>query len=229
MANVDREIWRWVVGYEGLYMASNHGRVMSVPITQERSNRKYHKSGMEVTHHDNGRGYRVLSLYRNGVQDQRTVHRLVAEAFIDNPKNLPEVNHKDGNKANNDVKNLEWVTKSENVQHAVAELDAFGFNRTLTEEQVIAIREDTRTEAEIGKEYGLCQKTINAIKTGKTYKSFGGTTKRVGRERQRKLTREQILDIRTSKLSGVELAKKYGFSAPTICKIRRGERYKEVE
>ena len=77
--------------------------------------------------------------------------------------------------------------------------------------------------------YGLRQETINAIRTGKTYKAFGGTTKRVGRERQRKLTREQILDIRTSELSGVELAEKYGVSAPTICKIRRGEQYKEVE
>lgn len=226
---MDKEIWRLVVGYEGLYMVSSYGRVMSVPITQERNNRTYHKSGTEIAHHDNGRGYRVLSLCRNGVQDQRTVHRLVAEAFIDNPKNLPEVNHKDGNKSNNEVKNLEWVTKSENVRHAITELDAFGFNRTLTEEQVIAIREDTRTEAEIGKEYGLSQRTINAIRTGKTYKSFGGPTGRVGRKRQRKLTREQVLDIRTSELSGVELAEKYGVSAPTICKIRRGERYKEVE
>lgn len=210
-------------------MVSSYGRVMSVPITQERNNRAYHKSGTEITHHDNGRGYRVLSLYRNGVQDQRTVHRLVAEAFIDNPKNLPEVNHKDGNKSNNKVKNLEWVTKSENVQHAVTELDAFWFNRTLTEEQVIAIREDTRTEAEIGKEYGLSQGTINAIKTGMTYKLFGGPIGRAGRKRQRKLTREQVLDIRTSELSGIELAEKYGVSAPTICKIKRGERYKEGE
>ena len=225
---MDRELWHWVVGYEGLYMVSNHGNVMSVPCEQKRGNHSYNKVGMKVLSHDNGRGYRVISLYRKGVQYQTTVHRLVAEAFIPNPDNLPEVNHKDGNKANNKVENLEWVTKSENMQHASRELDALGFNRTLTEEQVMAIRNDTRPESEIGDEYGLTQSTINSIRIGKTYKSYGGPIQRVGRSKQRKLTREQVIDIRTSKLSGIQLAEKYSIATSTVSKIKNGERYKEI-
>lgn len=225
---MDKEVWRWVVGYEGLYMVSNKGRVMSVPRIKQTKNRRYGKSGMEIAHHDNGNGYRILTLSRDGVHDQRSVHRLVAEAFIPNPSNLPEVNHKDGDKANNQVENLEWVTKSENMQHASRELDALGFNRTLTEEQVIAIRNDARTEREIGNEYGLAQSVINRIRVGKTYKSYGGPIQKVGRSKQRKLTREQVIDIRTGKLSGIQLAEKYGVATSTISKIKNGKRYKEI-
>lgn len=209
-------------------MVSNKGRVMSVPCIKQMKNREYCKSGMEIIHHDNGKGYRILSLSRDGVHDQRSVHRLVAEAFIPNPSNLPEVNHKDGNKANNQVENLEWVTKSENMKHASRELDALGFNRTLTEEQVMAIRNDTRPESEIGDEYGLTQSAINSIRIGKTYKTYGGPIQRVGRSKQRKLTREQVIDIRTSKLSGIQLAEKYGIATSTVSKIKNGERYKEI-
>lgn len=225
-----RELWRWVVGYEGLYMVSDHGTVMSVPSHQCRGGkRNYYKPGMVVNHHDNGKGYRVLSLYKDGIQHQTTVHRLVAQAFLDNPQNLPEVNHLDGNKANNNVENLEWVSESDNVRHAIDVLDAFAFARTLTEEQVLDIRSDTRTERAIAKDYGLSQTAVNKIRAGETYKKFAGKTLRVGKARQRKLTQEQIVDIRTSKLSGVELSKKYGVSRSTICRIKKGLRYKEVK
>jgi hypothetical protein len=63
-------------------------------------------------------GYLATDLYVNGVRHKKRVHRLVAEAFIPNPENKPEVNHRDGNKMNNEVANLEWVTKSENCWHA---------------------------------------------------------------------------------------------------------------
>lgn len=63
-------------------------------------------------------GYHQVSLYNNGVRSTKRVHRLVAEAYIPNPENKPDINHKDGNKLNNDVSNLEWCTKSENMRHA---------------------------------------------------------------------------------------------------------------
>lgn len=63
-------------------------------------------------------GYASVDLYDNGTRTIKRVHRLVAEAFIPNPDNKPDINHKDGNKLNNSVSNLEWVTKSENMRHA---------------------------------------------------------------------------------------------------------------
>lgn len=209
-------------------MVSNSGRVMSVPAMQVRRGTSYYKPGKEVQHHDNGRGYRVISLFRDGVQFQTTVHRLVATAFIPNPEGLPEVNHIDGDKSNNCVTNLEWVTKSENAQHAVEVLDAFSFNRKFTVDEVVAIRIDARTEREIGMEYGVDQSVINAIRTGRTYKSFPGPITRTGRTRQRKLTAEQVKIIRSSFKTGVELAREYGIATSTVSKIRKNQRYKEV-
>lgn len=63
-------------------------------------------------------GYIVVNLYCNGKESKKRVHRLVAETYIPNPDNKPDVNHKDGNKHNNSVSNLEWTTKSENMIHA---------------------------------------------------------------------------------------------------------------
>ena len=72
------------------------------------------KSRKSVQDHN---GYYKTELYNNGKRSVKRINRLVAEAFIPNPDNLPEVNHKDGNKHNNNVDNLEWITKSDNMKH----------------------------------------------------------------------------------------------------------------
>lgn len=110
------EIWKDIVGYEGLYQVSNLGRVKSLPKT-DRFGRLYpEKMKAQV---NNGSGYLVVNLKHNGKQQMRTVHRLVAEAFIDNPLNCSDINHMDGNKQNNKVDNLEFCTRSFNMLHAV--------------------------------------------------------------------------------------------------------------
>lgn len=76
------------------------------------------RRGSHIKVPTNHNGYYSVDLYSGGKRIKRRVNRLVANAFIPNPNNLPEVNHKDGNKLNNTVDNLEWVTKSENMKHA---------------------------------------------------------------------------------------------------------------
>ncbi len=119
-----------VLGYEGLYEVDTAGNVWSV-----RTNSK-----LKYRVHN---GYCWISLYKDGKRKLQSIHRIVALTFIPNPDNKPEVNHKDGDKTNNVIGNLEWFTKSENVQHAV---DNFGMNcgerqwrHKLTEEEVLDI------------------------------------------------------------------------------------------
>ena len=99
------EFWIPIPGYETLYQVSNHGNVSNF--------RKILKPYVMP------KGYRALKLVKNGLKKGFLVHRLVAEAFHPNPLNKPEVNHIDGDKGNNHYLNLEWVTKSENMIHAV--------------------------------------------------------------------------------------------------------------
>ena len=223
------EEWKWVSGYEGRYMVSNEGCVISVPVDQIRGGHTYRKPGKTIAQQDNGSGYQTVCLYKNGKGKFTTVHRLVAIAFIDNPDKKPQVNHLDGDKSNNCVSNLEWVTAKENSQHASVVLHALDFNQTLSPDDVIEIRSDNRTYREIAAEYGLSSAAIQAIKSGKTYKRVGGTKRLRNRERQRKLSDSDVREIRTSNLLGKELAEKYGVAPSTISKIKTFQRYKETK
>lgn len=108
------EAWREVNGYDGIYEISNKGRIRSNP----RKVWNYTKPGRILKPYRKGNGYFQITL-RGGTKYEKHayIHRLVAEAFIPNPKNLPQVNHKDFDKANNCVENLEWVSAQENILH----------------------------------------------------------------------------------------------------------------
>lgn len=108
------EIWKDIEGFEGLYQVSNMGRVRSLDRTDK--NGQFRKGRVLADKHNN-RGYHLVSLCRDGDTKYRLIHRLVAIAFLDNPNNLPEVNHKDENKANNSVSNLEWCTRPYNMTY----------------------------------------------------------------------------------------------------------------
>ena len=102
------ESWKTIPGFEGKYSISTYGRI------------KNNKNNRIKNHYVNENGYCVVGFYDKGKGFTKhfKVHRLVAEAFIENPKNKKTVNHKDGNKENNHVLNLEWSTHSENVKHS---------------------------------------------------------------------------------------------------------------
>lgn len=106
-------MWKDIVGYEGLYKISTRGQVMSM----------HYKNMPEISAilspMNSSIGYLRVCLYKNTVAKTIFVHQLVAKTFIPNPYNKPFVNHKDGNKTNNYVENLEWVTPKENTVHAI--------------------------------------------------------------------------------------------------------------
>ena len=110
----DSEVWKDVAGYEGYYKVSNQGDVYSVE-RRGADGRKYGGSTLKPAH--NGRGYFYVALYKNGTSERKSVHRIVAEAFIPNPNGLPQVNHRDEVKGNNNVENLEWCTSEYNNNH----------------------------------------------------------------------------------------------------------------
>lgn len=105
-----KEIWKDIKNYEGFYKISNLGRVKSLGNGGSHKKERIMKAG-------NVRGYLQLGLRKDGTVKHFYVHRLVAEAFLDNPDNLPEINHKDENKANNCVDNLEWCDRTYNITY----------------------------------------------------------------------------------------------------------------
>ncbi len=110
------EIYKDIKGYEGKYQISNLGNVKSLPKGDGNGN-KERILKQEVVKRDHT-NYRRVTLSKNGETERFQVHRLVAEAFIDNPENKPFVNHIDNNGETNTVSNLEWCTHSENMMHS---------------------------------------------------------------------------------------------------------------
>ena len=106
--DLPHEEWRDVIGYENEYQISNLGRVKSL---------KY-KTQQILKFTLNDAGYFIVFLYKNDTRKRLRVHRLVGEAFISNPDHKPEVNHRFGNKIDNRLSELEWLTGSENKKHA---------------------------------------------------------------------------------------------------------------
>lgn len=154
------EIWKPVVGYEGLYEVSNLGKV--------KNNKKI------ISSVDDGNGYLRLHLSKEGKVKSFRVHRLVAEAFIENPYGLPKVNHIDGNKKNNVVDNLEWCTQAENVEHAYSS----GLSTRNVPRQVKAIDANGNvqyftSQCDASRKTGIAQQNISMCCLGKI-KSAGG-------------------------------------------------------
>lgn len=176
------EIWKPINGYE-YYMISNFGRVKSLKRTIIRKDGKPLQFEERILRGSKDtKGYIQVELKMNGKRKLMFVHRLVAEAFIDNPQNKKQVNHKDGNKLNNRVENLEWVTCSENIHHAWEN----GLNRPnhgerhgnakLTEENVRYIKKYYKAHDKnygsraLAKKFHVSTGPIDAIIGGKSWK-----------------------------------------------------------
>jgi len=155
--------WRDVVGYEGIYLVNRRGLVFSNNL----------KRCMGQTVGEVNQVHVYLS--KNGMTAGRLVHRLVAEAFIPNPENKPEINHIDANRRNNHVSNLEWCTGAENVRHAhLHNLFPKGEDKPeskLNEFQVRVIRKcNDLSNRHLGRIFGISHNNIGDIKNGVTWR-----------------------------------------------------------
>lgn len=116
------EQWKDIDGFEGMYQVSDLGRVRSLERTVKmvRNGRQYdmHHKGKLLSASVTKDGYATVQIFKDSKPHTYKVHRLVAKTFLSNKGNLPEVNHKDGDKENNRADNLEWCTRSNNMRHA---------------------------------------------------------------------------------------------------------------
>lgn len=162
--------WEHAKGYEGYYSVSPNGEVYSV------------RKNKLLSPFVSRSGYSQVELNLNGVAKKHSIHRLVAEAYIPNPNCLPCVNHKDGNKLNNNVSNLEWCTYGENMEHAsrTGLLKTVGVNQAsskLNEEAVRYIRSVYKKGdlenglSALGRKFGVDHKAIWCVVNGITWRN----------------------------------------------------------
>lgn len=167
-----REVFEDLKNYEDSYQISDSGRI----FTKRRLVGNQIHYGRELVPQLTKDGYLKVSLSKDTTYKKYYLHRLVAIQYLNNTLNLPQVNHKDGNKLNNNVSNLEWCTKTENQKHAVANLlMQHGQDRPsskLTENQVIEIYKlkGILKSADIAEIYKVSKNTINCILRGAKWK-----------------------------------------------------------
>ena len=217
--DLDGEEWRDIKGHDG-YQVSNYGRVKSFKCPTPR----ILKPCLDK------RDYPLVYLSNNGDCYPALIHRLVAKTFVSNPSNKPQVNHIDGCRLNACASNLEWVTPSENILHAVrigALVTARGEERNdakLTNEQVRYIREnpDNLIGTQLAEMFKVGKSTISNVQLGKRYKDSGGS---IRTEKYDFVPDEIRTQIRAEyvkgdcKLGAKPLARKYGIDNRTVRSI----------
>lgn len=179
MENYRIEIWKDIVGYEGLYQISNFGRIKSVErVVIKKNDRKNYVKETVLRFGINTSGYYIVSLYKNAKPKTHRVHRIFATEFLPNYENKPNINHIDGDKLNNNLHNLEWVTQKENIQKAFETglVNNTGVNNgqcVLNENKVLKIKKllsAGETQSSIAKKYNVTRSCILKINLNKTWK-----------------------------------------------------------
>lgn len=187
-----KEVWKDIKGFEGLYQISNYGRVKSLERERTFGNRIRVVPEKIINPDKKKSGYLFYHLYSGGRKEKDLyAHRLVAQAFIPNPLGKKDVNHKDGNKSNNYVENLEWATRSENIRHSYnvlkrSRIKPIGSNNK-TSKPIIQLTLDGKfvkewaSATEVQRKLGYCEASIRRclytsigkIQKSKSKQSYG--------------------------------------------------------
>lgn len=190
-------------------------------------------------------GYVIVTIYLDGKRYDKKMHRLVAEAFIPNPKNKPEVNHKNGIKTKNSKRNLEWVTTFENLYHAwdtglssfdnrEGENNAYSKHTNQTIRKVCkALESNKLTIKEISEKYGVSRATIEQILLGNQWTFISKDYNINAFTNKRKLIDDKVVIkicklLEKGKLNMCEIAKKVGVSYGYVYKVYNGETKKSI-
>ena len=175
MSNNEEEIWKALPGVTGVEV-SNFGRVRTIDRVVSGENGTRSLKGHVLKQCKNIDGYLTVSIQIDEKQATKRVHRLVAQTFIKNPDNLPQVNHKDCDRTNNNVENLEFCDNSYNQKYK----NKFGISNTESQgHPLFAINLDTmevlhfRSQGEAGRELGVSQQNINKVLKGKRNHTHG--------------------------------------------------------
>lgn len=168
------ETWLPILGYEGLYEVSDLGRVKSLPKEWVcGSGRKCSHNGKILSLTKSPEGYPQLRLWNNGKVKTHRVHTLMAEAFLSNPSGYKCVNHKDSNRANNILSNLEWVSHSGNRIHALkfgyAKSGDYSPNSKMSDSDIIRIINYplSTSSRNIAQQFKVSESLVSLIRTGK--------------------------------------------------------------
>lgn len=161
-----KEMWKQITDYEGLYEISNYGRVKSVSRWRRSSKggKGYTTKEKMLATRLNNDGYPTVTLCKDSKSKNKRIHRLICGAFLPNPLEKPQVNHKNGIKYDYRMCNLEWVTREENVQHAY-DTGLMSDQHKLTEEDEIMLRKvfgwGYSTMQELADSYGVCRNVVS--------------------------------------------------------------------
>lgn len=222
----ENEIWKDISGYEGLYQVSNLGRVKSFRL---------HKISI-LKNIIQKEGYIRVVFTVKSAHKSFFVHRLVAQAFIPNPENKPEVNHIDGDKTNNRVENLEWCTARENQIHSYnigLQISQKGENHGCSKFRnediynIVKLYAEGYTQKEIAGMYNTNQSHISEITSGKQWSHITG----IKYTKSKRLPKDKVLeifDLINSSYRNCEISKKVGVSEDIISSIRVGRRHSKI-
>ena len=226
-----KEKWVDIIGLEGFYKISSFGRCKSLERLVKGKKGSIRKINGKILNPVLSKGYWRYCISINSKTKHYYAHILAAKHFIPNPENKPEVNHKDFDKGNNCITNLEWNTRVENNNHMIAGGRRKIIRGTdapkniLSEKEVLRIASSKETIKNLAARYNVSENTIYSVQTGD---NWGWLTGIKYKKKNRYVSEKTVLAIFNSKESGVKLAKKYSLTTFCVSSIKTGKAWSSI-